>query len=271
MSECRGVVEHDNVTPRDDRRKVGRAVDQLGSAQRKRRLLPHLAGTVGEPRRGADHAIAVGRERRQPLAKLTRVALDAPDLGAYSRPRVDRNGHRHAADQSSEIRRRTANPTPTNPAPAANPSQASKPVTGSEPEWLDEDVVLELAPVASVGDGLNDPVAPVLGAIGVVVGCAAGVVVGAVVADVVDLVVFAPPPASGSVYWLSPAEGPFDARATAGGTIATSKARARQQALMSSARTHVASIARTYAAARLQRPPSRPRAGSDPRGAGRRR
>jgi hypothetical protein len=65
----------------------------------------------------------------------------------------------------------------------------------------------------------------VLGGLGVVAG-AVGVVVAAVV---VDLVVFVA--ASGSVYWLSPADGPW-ASATAGGTIATSTSISTNQALV---------------------------------------
>ena len=95
MPKRRGVVNHDDIAWEEHRRQVRRRVQQRRprGPERQRRLLPRVAGAVGERRRRPDHRVAIGPERRQAERHLARQALDAADLGADRGAGVDGDGN----------------------------------------------------------------------------------------------------------------------------------------------------------------------------------
>ena len=90
-----GVVDHDDIAGEQHRCQVRRRVQQRRprSPEWQHRLLPRVAGAVGERRRRPDRRIAIGSERRKAHRHLAREALDAADLGADRGAGVDGDGN----------------------------------------------------------------------------------------------------------------------------------------------------------------------------------
>jgi hypothetical protein len=87
-----GVVDqHDVAGAQGERGEVGGGEDRPGAArlQRQQRLLPYVAGPVGQRTRRRDHAVGVGTEARQLLRQGAGHSLHSADLAPDGGPRVD--------------------------------------------------------------------------------------------------------------------------------------------------------------------------------------
>jgi hypothetical protein len=91
MAQRGGVVNDEGVAGVEQRRQVGRRVEQgAPSGQRRQhRLLPAMTGAVGEAARGPQDLVALGAQRRQPDRHLARQPLDAADVRAHRRAGID--------------------------------------------------------------------------------------------------------------------------------------------------------------------------------------
>ena len=103
LAQRGGVVDHDDVATQGHRGGVGRVQDE-GRPARQRdggqdRLLPRVAGAVGECARRTHDRVALGGDRRQAPGELARPALDAAGLGPDGGSGVDEHA-RHGPASS---------------------------------------------------------------------------------------------------------------------------------------------------------------------------